>query len=61
VISLDEFIIQVYCEVETHLQTMEPLRSRGFAPGLTDGEVITLEIMGEFLGHDTDKGIWSYL
>jgi len=60
VISLDEFIIRVYCEVETHLQTMEPLRSRGFAPGLTDGEVITLEIVGEFLGHDTDKGIWSY-
>jgi hypothetical protein len=60
VISLDEFIIRVYCEVEAHMQTIGQLRSRGFAPGLTDGEVITMEIVGEFLGHDTDKGIWRY-
>jgi len=36
------------------------LRQRGFAPALTDSEVITLEIVGEFLGIDTDKGIWEY-
>ena len=36
------------------------IRRRGFAPGLSDSEVITMEIVGEFQGIDTDKGIWSY-
>lgn len=27
---------------------------------MSDAEVITMEIVGEFLGIDTDKGIWSY-
>jgi hypothetical protein len=29
-------------------------------PRLPDSEVITMEIIGEFLGYDTDKGIWEY-
>ncbi|MDJ0520262.1 MAG: hypothetical protein QNJ74_29755 [Trichodesmium sp. MO_231.B1] len=33
---------------------------RGFAPSLTDAEVITMEIVGEFQGIDTDQGIWEY-
>ena len=36
------------------------LRQRGFAPKLTDSEVITMEVVGEFLGLDTDVGIWKY-
>jgi len=36
------------------------LRPRGFAPQLTDSEVITMEGVGEFLGLDTDVGIWKY-
>jgi hypothetical protein len=28
---------------------------------LSDSEVITLEIVGESLGHDGDKAIWNYL
>jgi hypothetical protein len=36
------------------------LRSRGFAPKLSDSEVITMELVGEFLGIDTDQGIWAY-
>ncbi|NBO41972.1 MAG: IS982 family transposase, partial [Betaproteobacteria bacterium] len=31
-----------------------------FSPKLTDAEVISMEIIGEFLGIDTDKGIWLY-
>ncbi len=27
---------------------------------LSDSEIITMEIVGEFQGIDTDKGIWSY-
>jgi hypothetical protein len=27
---------------------------------VSDAEVITLEIVGEFMGKDTDKGGWRY-
>ena len=37
-----------------------PLRNRGFKPALSDVEVITMEIVGEFLSYDCDKGIWKY-
>ncbi len=37
-----------------------PIRQRGFAPSLTDSEVITMEIVGEFRGLDTDRDIWKY-
>lgn len=36
------------------------LRERGFAPALSDAEVITMEVVGEFQGIDTDQGIWLY-
>jgi len=32
------------------------LRSLGFQTKLNDAEVITMEIVGEFMGKDTDKG-----
>lgn len=32
----------------------------GFTPRLSDSEVITMEIVGEVLGHDGDKAIWAY-
>nr|WP_287128706.1 hypothetical protein [Candidatus Cyanaurora vandensis] len=54
-ISLDEFIIRVYCEVQTYWQAMSLPHRRGFAPALTDGEVLTLEIVDEFLGYDTNN------
>lgn len=62
-LSLENFIIAVFCMVDDALKLMtqgQRLRQRGFAPALTDSEVITLEIVGEFLGIDTDKGIWEY-
>jgi hypothetical protein len=61
--SLDNFIITVYCFVDDILKTVlngEKLRQRGILPKLEDAEVITMEIVGEFLGIDTDKGIWCY-
>jgi tetratricopeptide (TPR) repeat protein len=36
------------------------LRRREYAPKLTDAEVIAMELVGEFLSLDTDKGIWRY-
>lgn len=38
----------------------KPLRERGRVPKLLDSEVITMEIVGEFLGKDSDKVIWEY-
>lgn len=61
--SLEDFIITVFCWVEEHIKTQlggRRLRQRGFAPKLTDSEVITMEVVGEFLGLDTDVGIWKY-
>ena len=60
---LEDFIINVYCLVDDMLKKLTngiKLRSRGFPPKLSDAEVITMDIVGEFLGMDTDKGIWQY-
>lgn len=60
---LEEFIITVYCCIDNRLTKVfsaTPYRSHGFAPKLSDSEVITMEIVGEFLGMDQDKQIWSY-
>lgn len=32
----------------------------GPQPALRDSEVLTLEVVGEFLGYDTDEGIYTY-
>jgi hypothetical protein len=60
---LEDLIITVFCWVDEHLNSRRGdhrLRQRGFAPKLTDSEVITMEVVGEFLGLDTDVGIWKY-
>jgi hypothetical protein len=59
---VEDFIIYVYCCVDEALHEVvkTPLRKRGFAPKLSDGEVITMELVGEFMGEDQDKGIWRY-
>lgn len=36
------------------------LRHRGFAPTLSDGEALTMEIFGELLGLRSDAAIWRY-
>lgn len=61
--SIDEFIIAVFCCVDDLLMSItgeHPLRTKGFAPALSDSEVITMEIVAEYQGIDTDKGIWQY-
>ena len=60
----DHFIIFVYCLVCEHFQAitnqLPPLRRRGFAPALTDEEVITMEICGEYLSMGQDEDIYDY-
>jgi len=62
--SRDDFIIWVYCLVGTHYETVTrnfPVRRPGgFSPRLTDEEVITVEIYGEYFQLQTDKGIFNY-
>lgn len=61
--TFEEFIIAVYCAVADQLKiltTTHPIRSRGFAPGLSDAEVIAMELIAEYLSIETDKAIWYY-
>lgn len=61
--SMEELIIRVYClvdEIVNGIVEKRKLRERGYKPKLTDSEVITMEIIGEFQGIDTDKGVWEY-
>ena len=60
---LEDFIITVFCWVEEHWSPVmggQRLRQRGFAAKLTDSEVITMEVVGELLGLETDVGLWTY-
>lgn len=59
----DTFIIAVYCVVVEHyhaLTAQRPLRRGGFAPALSDEEVITMDICGEYVKLPADKEIWQY-
>jgi hypothetical protein len=59
----DEFIITVYCLVCEHYQVIKntyALRRGGFAPALSDEEVLTLEICGEYFKLATDKDLFMY-
>jgi hypothetical protein len=60
---LENYIIEVFCLVDDMLKNltkMKKLRQRGFKPRLLDSEMITMEIVAEFVGIDTDKGAWEY-
>ena len=62
--DLDTFIVATYCLIddlmEESLSERTNLRERGPGPTLDDREVLTIEIVGECLGIDTDKGIFVY-
>jgi hypothetical protein len=61
--SRDYFIIMVYCLACEHYQAVivqHPIRRRGFPPALTDEEVITIEICGEYFGLYQDEDIYDY-
>ena len=52
-------LITVYCLVDEWLAGRR-LRQRGPNPILADSEVLTIECVGEFLGIDTDKGLYDH-
>lgn len=60
---LEDFIIAVFCCVEQMWPTGSipaRLRQRGSPSKLSDTEVLTMEIVGEFLGFDANQQIWMY-
>lgn len=62
-VSIEDLIITTFCFIDDELQQVikgETLRRGGFEPQLTDSEMITMEIIAEFLNIDTDKGTWEY-
>jgi hypothetical protein len=57
--DLSTFIVSVFCLIDDRLKERR-IRQRGPAPKLSDAEVLTIEIVGEFLGLDTDKAIYLF-
>jgi hypothetical protein len=65
-VDLESFTIAVLCRLEELLAELQAdpdwrrVRSRGPAPILADSEVLTMEVVGEFLGLDQDVAIYHY-
>ena len=60
---LEDFVTWTFCWIDDEVNALlqgKRLRQRGFSPKLSDSEVITMEVVGEFLGIDTNTGIWSF-
>ena len=60
---LENLIIHLYClacDAMASRPENQPLRSRGFAPALSDEEALCIEMAGEILGMDQDKQIHAY-
>ena len=59
----ETFIIVVFCLIDDFVRSLcrkRRLRQRGPGPVLADSEVLTIEIVGEFLGLDTDRGLHAH-
>jgi len=57
--DITTYLISVYCLVDDWLKGKR-IRQRGPQPQLSDSEVLTMEIVGEFLGIDTDQGLYTF-
>lgn len=61
--NLNDYIVNVFCETDDFMKKYFPartIRTRGPLPQLADSEVLTIEIVGEMLGFDTDKDIFGF-
>jgi hypothetical protein len=57
--DITTFMIAVFCLIEDFLSGRQ-LRRRGPQPTLRDSEVLTIEVVGEFLGIDTESNIFTH-
>lgn len=61
--DLDDFIITVFCVVDEMIPAAlsgQRLRQHGPQPTLWDSEVITMEVVGEYLGLEQDSALFAY-
>ena len=61
--DLDDFIITTFCMIDDTMKDIlgsRRLRQRGPAPALSDSEVLTIEVVGEYLRLHQDKAIFDY-
>lgn len=58
--DLNTFIVVIYCFIAEWLAEQPRYRRRGPQPTLSDAEVLTIEVVGIWLGLATDKGIYLY-
>src|SRR3712207_2880727 len=58
--DLSPFIFAVFCLIDDRIKDLGRLRERGPAPTLSDSEVLTIEVVGEFLGLDEDTELFAY-
>jgi hypothetical protein len=58
--DLSTFIVAVFCLIDDRLKDLGRLRERGPTPTLCDSEVLTIEVVGEFLGLDEDTELFEY-
>lgn len=62
--DLDTFIITVFCHIDDALtKSLEGgrVRARGPKPTVPDSEVLSMEVVGQYLGLAQDKAIFDYL
>ena len=60
--TVTDYLLHVFYLIDSQIKALNlpPLRRRGPQPRLSDSEVITIELAGEFLGLDTDQGIYRF-
>ncbi len=58
--DLSSFIVAVFCLIDDRLEGLGRLRARGPTSRLCDSEVLTIEVVGEFLGLDEDTELFAY-
>ena len=57
--DITTFMITVYCMIDDWLK-VKRVRQRGPQPVLSDSEVLTMEVVGEFVGIDDERGLYDY-
>ena len=57
--DITTFMIAVFCLIEDYLAEQR-LRKHGPQPTLKDSEVLTIEVVGEFLGLDAESNFFTH-
>ena len=59
--TVTDYLLHVFYLIDTEIKALNlRLRRRGPQPTLSDSEVITMVLAGEFFGIDTDRGIYRF-